>query len=495
MVKCVRYNDPFSFRHFSEGTLMNVNKKIQAQKMLINRRRSTNAHLFKIMYIVIELLLINLSYVISLYILYSPKLPTFALSFSHYLNTAPFLTFAALIYIDYFGMTHFFRKSRTDVASSALQFVFLVTVTSAAIAYAFQWFSFSRYALALGMVFMLFFTILWSTLCLSISKIIYSKGKLLVVAATPEDADRLYLKIRSELKSLHINYLGYTLADDLARVYSLIDKSTEVMVSSAVNDSDRSPLLLYCANLNKTIYVVPQFSDLIYTKFRIIQFHDMPTFMIDSLGLTFQQRILKRGFDILFSLLALVFTAPLQLVVGIIVRMDSHGSALYSQDRITKSGRIYKVYKFRTMIDAAEEKFGAYQSSMDDPRVTRVGKFLRNTHIDELPQFVNIIRGDMSVVGPRSDRPTTVGEFENNIPGYNQRLKVKAGLTGLAQIYGKYNSDPEDKLRFDMMYIKNYSFLGDMKIILKTIKTMLPSKNEYKEIDDNFHNWEYRGDK
>lgn len=470
---------------------MNFDQFKKEQKFILNRRRSVNAHFFKLLYIFIELVLVNMSYVVSLYLIYEPSLPTFAKNMSDYFHSAPFLTIAALLYIDFFGMTHFFRKNRTDVASSAFQFVFLVTVTSAAIAYAFQYFMFSRWAMALGSVIMLILTVLWSILCLKISKFIYSKGELLIIAATTEDADRLYMKVRSELRSLHIDYLGYTLLDDMPRVFDLINHSTEVMVSSMVSESDRSSLFLYCVNLDKTIYVVPQFSDLIYTKFRIIQFQDMPTFMIDSLGLTFQQRLLKRIFDVMFSILALVFTAPVQLIVAILVRMDSHGPVLYSQERITKSGRIYKVYKFRTMVDAAEEKFGAYQSSLDDPRVTKIGKTLRNTHIDELPQFLNILRGDMSVVGPRSDRPITVGEFEDNIPGYNQRLKVKSGLTGLAQIYGKYNSDPEDKLSFDMMYIKNYSFLMDMKIILQTIKTMLPSKNDYNVHDENCQNWKY----
>jgi len=464
----------------------------QEQKSMMNRRHSPNAHLFKLLYIIVELALVNVSFIVSLYVLYNPNLPTFKLNWSDYLHSAPFLTLAALLYIDYFGMTHFFRKSQTDVFASAFQFVFLVTVTSAAIAYAFQWFMFSRWALGLGAVLMLGATILWSSVCLRISKAIYSKGKLLIVAATSEDADRLYMKVCSELKTLHINYLGYTLTDDLPGVFKLIKHSTEVMVSSLVNEADRSQLFLHCANLDKTIYVVPQFTDLIYTKFRIIQFQDMPTFMIDSLGLTFQQRTLKRIFDVFFSLLALVFTAPVQLCIALLVRMDSHGPALYSQERITQSGRIYKVYKFRTMIDSAEEKFGAFQSSLDDPRVTKIGKKLRNMHLDELPQFLNILKGDLSVVGPRSDRPTTVGEFEDNIPGYHQRLKVKAGLTGLAQIYGKYNSDPEDKLRFDMMYIKNYSFLSDMKIILQTMKTMLPSKNDYNVVEENCQNWEFR---
>ena len=474
----------------SEGTFMKFSHLSPEQKLMLNRRHSTIAHIFKVLYIIVELLIVNVSFIVSLYILYDKRIETFGKNLSDYFSSAPYLTIAALIYIDYFGMTHFFRKNNTDVVASAFQFVFLITVTSAAIPYIFQFYLFSRWSIALGSVLMMLLTSLWSILCLEISKVIYSKGKLLIVAATPEDADRLYLKVRTEQKSLHVKYLGYTLANDLPRVFKLIHYCTEVMVSSNVSEADRSQLFLYCANLDKTIYVVPQFSDLIYTKFRIIQFQDMPTFMIDSLGLTFQQRLLKRVFDVLFSLVALILLIPLMIFIAIAVRIDSRGPALYSQERITKSGKIYKVYKFRTMVDAAEEKYGAYQSTIDDPRITKIGKTLRNTHLDELPQFLNILKGDLSVVGPRSDRPTTVGEFEENIPGYHQRLKVKAGLTGLAQIYGKYNSDPEDKLSFDLMYIKNYSFLSDMKIILQTIKTMLPS-SDYKVEDENYHNWEF----
>jgi lipopolysaccharide/colanic/teichoic acid biosynthesis glycosyltransferase len=124
------------------------------------------------------------------------------------------------------------------------------------------------------------------------------------------------------------------------------------------------------------------------------------------------------------------------------------------------------------MVENAEELYGAYQSSADDPRVTRVGRFLRRSRLDELPQFFNILIGEMSVVGPRSDRPITIGAFEDQIPGYNQRLKVKSGLTGLAQISGHYDTAPEDKLRYDLMYIKNYSLLLDLAIIMKTIQVV-----------------------
>lgn len=467
-------------------------KKPINPKIVMSRRRSGYAHLFKLAYIVGELVIVNLSLIIAFFLVYDLDIPTFDISFSHYLSTMPFMTVATFVYIDYLGMTHFFRKNKTDMIMHSFKFVFLVIMTTAAIAFAFQWFTFPRWVMVVGSIFMFILTVFWSIFCLYLSKRIYSRGRLLIISTTKQEADKMYSKVRNELKTLHIKYVGYMLTTDIEQVLKAVNRSTEVMISSTVNEKDKSKIFLYGANLDKTIYVVPQFSDLIFTKFRVIQFHDMPTFMIDSLGLTFQQRIFKRTFDIVFSLVVLIITFVPQLVIALAIRLNSPGQSLYSQERITESGRIYNVYKFRTMVDGAEEKYGNFQSSLDDPRVTRIGRFLRETHMDELPQFFNILRGDMSVVGPRSDRPNTIEAFESDIPGYNQRLKVKSGLTGLAQIYGKYNSDPEDKLRFDMMYIKNYSFVLDLKVILQTLRAMLPNKNNYNTHDDDLENWEYK---
>jgi exopolysaccharide biosynthesis polyprenyl glycosylphosphotransferase len=445
------------------------------------KRRSYMTHLFKILFIVGELVLTNLVIIASFFIIYNKNTTSsFDLSFSNYLSTVPLLMIFGLVYIDYLDMTHFYRKTNSDVISASFRFSFLMILTASTIAFFFKWFAFPRYVLALSAVLMVCVTTLWSSCCLWISKRVYRRGQLMIIASDEADADHLYSKVFNQLRELHIDYHGYTCSKDMKEIMRLVDRCDEVLVSPAVSEADKASLLLYCANTDKTIYIVPQFADLILTKYRVVQFSDMPTFMIDRLSLTYQQRLLKRLFDIIFSSIALIISSPIQLAIGVAVRLTSPGPALYSQERITLSGRIYKVYKFRTMVDQAEVKFGAYQSSQDDPRVTRLGRFLRDHRLDELPQLLNILRGDMSVVGPRSDRPTTVGAFEGNIPGYNQRLKVKAGLTGLAQIYGKYDTDPEDKLRFDMMYIKNYSFLLDLKIIMQTVRVMLPL-NIYQE--------------
>ncbi|MDD2533926.1 MAG: sugar transferase [Eubacteriales bacterium] len=437
------------------------------------RRRSSTAHLFKVFYIFGVLACINLAIVAGFYLIYDPTVPMFKVSFQDYINTVPLLMLGAIIYIDLLGMTHFFRKTKTDIFRTSVQYTLLTILTASTIAYFFQYNAFPRYVLAFSAIPMSLMIMGWSILSLQISKQIYSNGRLLIIARTIEDADRMFVKAAGELHRLNLVYLGYVLADQEKDLYWMIDKSSEVLVSPELAEIDKEKIYLYCIDQDKTLYIVPQYSELVLSKFRVIQFSDMPTFLVDNLGLTFQQRILKRAFDVVFSALVLVLTAPFQLAIAIAIRIDSKGPAFYSQERITISGRVHKIYKFRTMIHNAEAKFGAFQSSANDPRVTRVGRILRQSRLDELPQFFNILVGDMSTVGPRSDRPITIGEFEDNITGYNQRLKVKSGLTGLAQISGHYDTSPEDKLRFDLMYIKTYSFLLDLSIIMKTVRVVV----------------------
>ena len=462
-------------------------KKEKNAKTKQASRNTVFTHLFKVVYLLGELGVANLAIVLSFFIVSARKPLEFELSFRDYVSTIPLLMVLAVIYIDYLGMTQFFRKTYADVFSGSIIFSFMTILSTSTIAFFFKWFLLSRYVLVLAGFIMVILSFIWSGVCLRISKIIYRRGKLLIIASKREEADHFFSKVQHELASLHIDYIGYSVSTDPDVLHGLIDRSTEVMIAPTIGEELKSDLLLYCADRDKTIYVVPQFSDLIFTKFRVLQFYDMPTFMIDSLGLTFQQRLFKRIFDFTFSLVVLLVTLPLQLVIALSIRLDSKGPPIYTQDRTTLDGRIYRVFKFRTMVQDAEARFGDHLSAKGDPRLTRLGKLLRDTRLDELPQFLNILIGDMSVVGPRPERPGLISEIESNVPGFTQRLKVKSGLTGLAQIFGKYDTNPEDKLRFDMLYIRNYSFLLDMRLIAQTARAMLPS-NIYsrKFTADNF---------
>ena len=179
---------------------------------------------------------------------------------------------------------------------------------------------------------------------------------------------------------------------------------------------------------------------------------------------------------ILGCILTLLFSIPILIIVflfGIIVKIDSHGPMFYTQERVGKNGKIFKIYKLRSMVTNAETNGESKWAEKDDPRITKVGKFIRKVRIDELPQFLNILKGDMALIGPRPERPDLTEEFAKQIPDFKQRLFVKPGITGLAQVNGGYDHTPEEKLSYDKVYVQNLSFKQDFIIFLKTIKVVL----------------------
>ena len=189
------------------------------------------------------------------------------------------------------------------------------------------------------------------------------------------------------------------------------------------------------------------------------------------MGLTAEQMLIKRIVDIVISLIGIVVSSPIMLVCAIAVKLYDGGPVFYRQERLTYKGKTFRIFKFRSMcVDS--EKHGARLASKHDSRITPVGKVLRNLHFDELPQLFNILIGDMSVVGPRPERKAILKEYQKEIPEFYYRLKVKAGLTGYAQVYGKYNTTPYDKLKLDLFYIENYSLLLDFKLMLMTFKIL-----------------------
>ena len=250
----------------------------------------------------------------------------------------------------------------------------------------------------------------------------------------------------------------------------------------------RNDLLKYCYHNQIRAYVAPKMTDIILKGATDISLFDTPLLLVRGRGLTFSQRALKRTMDIILSFIALLIASPIMLLVSLAIKIEDGGPIFYKQDRVTIGGKVFQILKFRSMIPNAE-KGGRSQPAVDnDPRITKVGKFIRATRIDELPQIINILKGDMSVVGPRPERVEHVRKYSKLIPEFDFRLSVKGGLTGYAQVYGKYNTTPYDKLRLDLMYIENYSVMLDIKLILMTIRIMLKKEstegfNELKEIE------------
>ena len=248
----------------------------------------------------------------------------------------------------------------------------------------------------------------------------------------------------------------------------------------------RNKILKFCFEKSIRIYVTPKLSDIIISGSESIHLFDTPLLMCRNQGLSMEQRAAKRVLDIIVSGLGIIVSSPIMLIIAIAVKAYDGGPVFYLQDRLTYQGKEFRIRKFRSMcVDS--EKNGARLASKHDSRITPVGHVLRNLHLDELPQLFNVFMGDMSLVGPRPERDVIMQEYEQEIPEFHYRLKVKAGLTGYAQVYGKYNTTPYDKLKLDLFYIENYSFLLDIKLLFMTVKIFF-QKEVSEGVDDNQKN-------
>ena len=220
----------------------------------------------------------------------------------------------------------------------------------------------------------------------------------------------------------------------------------------------------------------PMISDIIFRGADDIHLFDTPLLLSRNQGLSIDQRIIKRTCDIMLSLIGIVIASPFMLIIAMAVKLYDGGPVFYKQERLTRDEKPFMIYKFRSM-SMDSEKNGARLAAKGDKRVTPVGKIIRNIHFDELPQLFNILKGDMSMVGPRPERKVIADQYAEEIPEFVLRTKVKAGLTGYAQVYGKYNTTPYDKLKFDITYIENYSLWLDVKIMLLTFKILFQKEN------------------
>ncbi len=219
-----------------------------------------------------------------------------------------------------------------------------------------------------------------------------------------------------------------------------------------------------------TVYIRPKNSDIfLNTAQRQYMFH-IPMLSYDPKKHSLLLRASKRAMDIVLSLPILILTSPIMLITAIAIKCEDRGPVFYKQTRLTKGGKLFKIMKFRSMCVNAEKDGIARLASKEDERITKVGKIIRATRIDELPQLLNILKGDMSLVGPRPERPEIAKQYEDQLPEFSMRLRVKAGLTGYAQIYGKYNTTPYDKLQMDLIYINDMSLITDIKLLLQTVQ-------------------------
>ncbi len=246
-----------------------------------------------------------------------------------------------------------------------------------------------------------------------------------------------------------------------------------------VHSTERNQIIKHCVRKHLVAFIIPRIGDTLMSSAVPMHIFNLPFLRLERYNPSPIYLLVKRIADILVSLIGLIILSPLMLVTAIVIRAHDHGPAFYRQTRLTRNGKRFELIKFRSMRVDAEKDGVARLSTKDDNRITPFGQFIRSTRIDEIPQLINILKGEMSIVGPRPERPEIHEEYCKELPDFDLRLQAKAGLTGYAQIYGKYNTTPYDKLQMDLMYMAHPSIVQDINLVFTTIKIMfMPSSTE-----------------
>jgi exopolysaccharide biosynthesis polyprenyl glycosylphosphotransferase len=260
-----------------------------------------------------------------------------------------------------------------------------------------------------------------------------------------------------------------------AQLYPMIKQYNAVVLCDLPAEA-RNQIMKYCYQESIRTYVTPKISDILFRGADDIHLFDTPLLLSRNQGISIVDQFVKRVMDIVLSIVGIVIGSPFMLLIALGIKLYDGGPVLYKQERLTKDGQTFMIYKFRSMSMDSEDR-GARLAAKGDDRVTPVGRVIRAIHFDELPQLFNILKGEMSVVGPRPERQVIAEQYTQEIPEFVLRLKVKAGLTGYAQVYGKYNTTPYDKLKLDLTYIENYSVWMDIKILFLTFKILFVREN------------------
>ena len=271
-------------------------------------------------------------------------------------------------------------------------------------------------------------------------------------------------------RTIHVNQGFKAVCKAIVESYATGECNAVVIGDIALEE--RGPLLKFCYGRSIRVYLMPKITDVILMGAEELHVFDSPMLLTREYSLTVEERFFKRAIDIVCSLFLLIVTSPVMLITAFAIKIYDRGPVLYKQVRCTLHQQEFNILKFRSMRMDAEKDGVARLARKNDDRITPIGKFIRKCRIDELPQLFNILKGDMSFIGPRPERPEIIEQYVEIMPEFAFRMKVRAGLAGFAQVYGKYNTSPYDKLKLDLTYIENYSIWLDIKLMILTIKVL-----------------------
>ena len=450
----------------------------------MNKNNEYRAGLNEFLIYFVDVVIVLLSIYITFMLRYNYNPPSY--NYDSFILSAPWIAVAYLLLMFVFGLNDILKQSLGETIYSVFLTIISLMFITAFITFFLRGFSYPRLVLILSTLTQFLLLSMWRGIVWKIRRRAHGIKSSLVIGndATDSISKKIILKQRDLYR------IKYICSDKSRNLSKYLDEVEVVFMCNDIDLNLKKEIVDKCLTGRKSIYIIPDIYEIALLNSKLSKADDIPMLKVKKLGLTFEQKLLKRALDIVVSLIGLVPALPVMLVAALLIKKQDGGNVFYKQERVTVDEKTFDVLKFRTMVMNAEKLSGPVLAGEDDPRITKLGRFMRSTRIDELPQLINILKGEMSLVGPRPERPFFVEQFKNEIPDYKYRTIVKAGLTGLAQVWGKYSTTPEDKVRYDIMYIKNYSILLDLKLILQTIKIMF-----MKESAAGLANEEYSLDK
>lgn len=422
----------------------------------------------KIIIVLMDVFLYHLSILLSFYVRYKSDIPMY--NYNAYENSILYILILFVLLNLLFGVYVFYNKSIADFLYFTIIIQLIMTISIMALTFFGRWFTFPRSVLLISLIFSTIILFFWRVIVYKFYER-FSGSKQVMVVGTEKDIKNAIFNIGNAKSKRHI--VKYAVVSNYyTNVKKYLDEVDIVYLASGLSEQEKENIYNLLVREKKKLFLTTSFDNLLLVNPNIMNIEDESIIEISNFEISSEDDLIKRLMDILFSIILIMVTSPFMLITSLLVKLTSEGPILYKQVRITKGGKEFNVLKFRSMSASAEKDSGPVLASSNDARVTTVGKYIRSLRIDELPQLFNVLKGDMSVVGPRPERPFFVDQFQKENPHYYLRHNVRAGITGYAQVYGKYASDFNSKLNFDLLYIKKYSLLLDVKIMLQTIKIL-----------------------
>ncbi len=426
--------------------------------------RKKKSKLFYLVHVSMDIILICVAFVIVLFY--------FKYQRSTQLNIRQSLFFIlpfsilSLIFFHIYGVFRCGRRAYKEIIFSATLSLALVNFISIAIECIFKVSGIGAIIFIPTFLTQLCFTCVWKFVVFKLYPLFF-KPKRVAFIGSGNNAYGIAEKVFAREKMFCLKYI---FIDSDNSFESILNEVDAVFICADINNDYKKHVIYHCIGKGKEVYLIPELFEISLFNSKLSRFDDVPVVYVDDFSMTFEERLIKRFFDVFVSLFLIIISSPIMLATLIAIRLYDGGPVVFSQERITRWKKPFNLYKFRTMVVDAEKLTGPVLATEKDCRITPLGSLLRATRIDELPQLFNVLSGDMSLVGPRPERQYFIDQFSMDLPYFEYRLSVKAGITGLAQVLGKYTTTPMNKLKFDLMYIRDYSFLLDIKIILQTIR-------------------------